>query len=359
MVREQLRHESPRVHDCAGRVALGTKVCGVSTAFVDTLQASARGPMLLVGTQRARQVLSAGAARSAWSVSEGPMFLGHIVQHMVLDRATSARCSWRAHRPPRTDRVPLDRPRRDVDRGEEATRVRNRRPVAAQPERGVLAHARTTRASPASGTRAARRRACSAPKTAATPGSRCRAWNDHPMWETWCEWPGGEHARRLDAALGDRRSARRRPPVHRPLRRRRVREHRRRHRLAAAQRRLPRDVRPTPSPSSATTRTACACTRCGPTGCTSRTTAASTAWSARRDVAAHRRQHAARRRRHRVPDRAAPARPRHRLGVPDGRHRRVARAPAPTGSRPRTSRATRASRGRGSAPDCPSARGSP
>ena len=37
-----------------------------------------------------------------------------------------------------------------------------------------------------------------------------------------------------------------------------------------------------------------------------------------------RRQHASRRRRHRVPDRVAPARPRHRVGVPDGRHRRVA-----------------------------------
>ncbi len=46
--------------------------------------------------------------------------------------------------------------------------------------------------------------------------------------------------------------------------------------------------------------------------------------TARGPVAAHRRQHAARRRRHRVPDRAAPARSRHRVGVPDGRHRRVA-----------------------------------
>ena len=57
-------------------------------------------------------------------------------------------------------------------------------------------------------------------------------WNDHPMWETWAEWPGGEHARRIDAALGDRRSARPRAPLPRPVRRRRVRERRRRHRLA-------------------------------------------------------------------------------------------------------------------------------
>ena len=106
-------------------------------------------------------------------------------------------------------------------------------------------------------------------------------WNDHKLWETWAEWPDGGHARRLDAALDHRRPARRRAPLHRPVGRRRVREHRRRRRLAAAQRGLAsRRSCPIPSPSSATIRTACACTRCGPTGCTSRTTAASTAWSA-------------------------------------------------------------------------------
>ena len=90
----------------------------------------------------------------------------------------------------------------------------------------------------------------------------------------------GEHARRLDAALGHRRSARRRAPLHRPVGRRRVREHRRRQRLGAAQRRASRPTSsPIRTPSSATTRTACGCTRRCPTGCTSRTTAASTAWS--------------------------------------------------------------------------------
>ena len=41
-------------------------------------------------------------------------------------------------------------------------------------------------------------------------------------------------------------------------------------------------------------------------------------------LGAHRDNMPHRRRRHRVPDRTAPPRPRHRLGVPDGRHRRVA-----------------------------------
>ena len=122
--------------------------------------------------------------------SPGPMFLGHIVQHAVLDprdgrtllvgartghlgptvfRSTDLGATWtEATRPPAfTAGEPLGRSLRD----------------------GVLAHARATRASRASGTRAARRRACSAPRTAATRGSRSTGWNDHPMWETWAEWP--------------------------------------------------------------------------------------------------------------------------------------------------------------------------
>ena len=170
---------------------------------------------------------------------------------------------------------------------------------------------------------------------------------------------GREHARRLDAPLGDRRSARSRAPLHRPVGWRRVREHRRRRRLAAAQRGMPRDVhsrpgagvRPRPAlraAASAPTRPALPAEplRHLPDG------------TARRPLAPHRRQHAARRRRHRLPDRAAPARSRHRVGLPDGRHRRVAAHEPRRSTRPRTSRATRASRGRGSAPACPNARGS-
>ena len=136
----------------------------------------------------------------------------------------------------------------------------------------------------------------------------------------------GGHARRVDAALGDRRSARPGAPVHRAVGGRRVREHRRRRRLEAAQRRVGRRRScPIPSPSSGTTRTASDSTRSDPTGSTSRTTAASTAWSAPRaggsaSATTCRRDD----RRHRLPDRAAPARSRHRVGLPDGRHRRVA-----------------------------------
>jgi hypothetical protein len=73
--------------------------------------------------------------------------------------------------------------------------------------------------------------------------------------------------------------------------------------------------------SASTTRIACACARPTPTGCTSRTTAASTGSTAPADhLAAHRPQDAQARGRHRLPDGRAPARRRHRLGLPDGRH---------------------------------------
>ena len=135
----------------------------------------------------------------------------------------------------------------------------------------------------------------------------------------------GGHARRLDAPLGDRRPARPRPPLPRPLGRRRVRDAPTAAATGAAQRRLARDVLPRPRarvrPRSALRPPAPAAARPAlpaeplrhlPHG------------ARRRPVAAHRRQHAARRRRHRLPDRVAPPRPRHGVGVPHGRHRRVA-----------------------------------
>ena len=152
-------------------------------------------------------------------------------------------------------------------------------------------------------------------------------WNDHPNWGTWAEWPDVEGT--PDGSMlhsVHRRPARPRPPLPRAVGRWRVRVDRRRHRLAAAQ---PRAARPTscpiPTRRSATTRTAFAM---HPLHARSAVPAEPLRHlpprPPRRAVGAHRRQHAARRRRHRVPGRAAPARSRHRVGVPDGRHRRVA-----------------------------------
>ena len=44
----------------------------------------ASGPVLLVGTRKGAWVLRADASRAAWEIA-GPVFLGHIVNHFVLD----------------------------------------------------------------------------------------------------------------------------------------------------------------------------------------------------------------------------------------------------------------------------------
>ena len=56
----------------------------MTTAYVDTLDRIDDGPMLLVGTRKGAWMLSADAERTSWQVS-GPMFLGHIAQHVMLD----------------------------------------------------------------------------------------------------------------------------------------------------------------------------------------------------------------------------------------------------------------------------------
>src|SRR5688500_3933307 len=42
------------------------------------------GPKLLIGTRKGAWLLASDAGRKAWA-SAGPMFLGHIIQHVVLD----------------------------------------------------------------------------------------------------------------------------------------------------------------------------------------------------------------------------------------------------------------------------------
>src|SRR5262245_48486076 len=42
------------------------------------------GPKLLIGTRKGAWILAADQARTSWA-SARPMFLGHIIQHVVLD----------------------------------------------------------------------------------------------------------------------------------------------------------------------------------------------------------------------------------------------------------------------------------
>ena len=50
----------------------------------DAMPADLDGPMLLVGTRKGAWMLAADAARASWAIA-GPMFLGHVVQHLVRD----------------------------------------------------------------------------------------------------------------------------------------------------------------------------------------------------------------------------------------------------------------------------------
>ena len=252
-----------------------------------------------------------------------------------------------------------DRRRRDLDRGARPPAFATGDRSGASARDGVLADARPRRRARRRGTPAApRRRACSAPTTAATPGRRSTGWNDHPMWETWCEWPEENTPDGSMLHSVHRRPARPGPPLPRPVRRRRVRDaptaattgHRSTRACAA-------DFFPDPDPEFGHDPH---CVRLHPLT-PDRLYQQNHCGIYRIDrpdgrVDPHRRQHAPRDRRHRLPDRAAPPRPRHRVGVPDGRHRRVAahqrRRPAGRLRHPRRGRVrwTRAGRA-----GCPSA----
>ena len=265
--------------------------------------------------------------RRRWRV-DGPHFLGHIVNHLVLDpRDGRTLLAAAKHRPPRPDRVPLDRPRPHLEGSRAAAGVPEGAGRREGPRRRphLLAHAgpreragRLVRRHLAAGPvplRGRRRHLGAAPRPQRRPavprvdGRRA-----------------GRHAGRAEAALGHRRPARPGAPLPRHVERRRARVARRRRDLDAAQSRASRwSEASIPRASAFTTRTACGSAPATRTGSTSRTTAASTASTGpSNDVDAHRQEHAEAGRRHRLSDGGAPARRRHGLGVPDGRHHGLA-----------------------------------
>ena len=239
------------------------------------------GPVLLVGTREGAWLLRADSTREGWSVSE-PMFLGQIVQHMVLD-PRDRRHFWSAHAPgtsgrrccaPRISGVPGKR-----------RRVRRRSapndPLDSRSRARFSGSRRATRMNRVSGMPAGRRRASSGPRTAVTRGTRSRVGTTTLIWERWAEWPeeGTPDGSMLHSIIVDPRDAA--------------------HlyiglsgggvfesvdggaRLAAAQRGMGRDVPPR-SGAGVRARSAlrAVCIRRGRIACTSRTTAASIAWSA-------------------------------------------------------------------------------
>jgi photosystem II stability/assembly factor-like uncharacterized protein len=146
------------------------------------------GPVLLVGTRKGAFTLAADGARGTWTVSE-PMFLGHVIQHAVLDprdrrtllvgcrtghlgptvfRSDDLGATWSEASKPPAFRAgdPLERALRAVfwlspghadDPGSWY--------AGGSPQGLFVTHDRGDTWEPVDG------------------------WNDHPRWSTWAEWP--------------------------------------------------------------------------------------------------------------------------------------------------------------------------
>ena len=149
------------------------------------------GPVLLVGTRKGAWVLRADADRSSWSV-EGPMFLGHIVQHAVLDPRDRTRMLLAM----RTGHLGPTVFRSD-DLG--ATWTEASKPpafAAGDPlERSLRAvfwltpgHADEPGVWYAGGSPQGLFRT----EDGGDTWEPVAGWNDHPMWQTWAEWPDTE-----------------------------------------------------------------------------------------------------------------------------------------------------------------------
>ena len=148
----------------------------------------ADGPVLLVGTRKGLWMIGADAERAVWSV-EGPQFLGHIFNHVVpdpRDRSTILAASATGHLGPTVYR--------STDFGATWTEA-SRPPAFPAGDRLDRAVKRVFYLSPghpsepgvwyAGGTPQALFRT----EDGGDTWEGVAGWNDHPMWETWCEWP--------------------------------------------------------------------------------------------------------------------------------------------------------------------------
>lgn len=149
------------------------------------------GPVLLVGTRKGAFLLAGDGARRGWALTE-PMFLGHVVQHLVLDprdgRTLVMACRT-GHLGPTVFR--------SDDLG--ATWREATRPPAFE---AGDAHGRSVRAvfwlTPGHADQPGVWYAGASPQGlfrsddgGDTWGS-VAGWNDHPQWGTWAEWPDTE-----------------------------------------------------------------------------------------------------------------------------------------------------------------------
>ena len=146
------------------------------------------GPVLLVGTRKGLWILAADAARRSWSC-RGPLFLGHVIHHAVLDprdRESLLVATRTGHLGPTVFRSP------DLGRSwKEASRP----PAFASGDplgrslRGVFW------LTPGHGDERGTWYAGGSPQglfrseDGGDTWEPVAGWNDHPKWETWAEWP--------------------------------------------------------------------------------------------------------------------------------------------------------------------------
>jgi photosystem II stability/assembly factor-like uncharacterized protein len=166
------------------------------------------GPVLLVGTRKGVWIFSSDAPRRQWS-AEGPMFLGHIAHHLVLDprdRTTLLLGASTGHLGPTVFR--------STDLGNTWTEA-SRPPAFATGDRlgrSVRAvfwltpgHAGEPGVWYAGGSPQGLFRT----EDGGDTWGPVSGWNDHPLWETWAEWPdeGTPDGSMLHSVIVDPRDA--------------------------------------------------------------------------------------------------------------------------------------------------------
>lgn len=183
----------------------------MTTTYVTPAEAVDRAggaPVLLVGTRKGVWILSADLSRRSWT-ARGPMFLGHIAQHVVLDprdRVTMLLATRTGHLGPTVFRST------DLGRTwEEASRP-PAFAVGDRFERSLHAvfwltpgHADEPGAWYAGGSPQGLFRS----RDGGDTWEPVSGWNDHEQWPTWAEWPdeGTPDGSMLHSVIVDPRDA--------------------------------------------------------------------------------------------------------------------------------------------------------
>ena len=169
--------------------------------------ATPRRVRLLIATRKGLWTLTSDASRRAWKLA-GPQFLGHIVHHAVLDPRdgrTLLAAARTGHLGP--DRLPLDRQRPHLEGSRDAAGV-----CAGQRTRRrshVLAHAGASRRSRASGGPGTSPQGLFRSEDGGATWEGVAGFNAHPQRKAWCggDQDGTPDGAKLHSILVDPRDA--------------------------------------------------------------------------------------------------------------------------------------------------------